>query len=293
VTTPVSLGPLRLPAPVLAASGSLGYGAVPVGPRGPVEQGGGGSPPVTPAAVTSGIAWRTRGGTPPRLVEAAAGAVYLPGTSALGAADAVRRFGRAWATRQGPVVVNLRGTAAGELPLAAAEIQGLAGVVALELDLTALDDSADPAPQAVRQILHEVRLACDLPLLVKLPPDLPDPWETLRAAAAGGAVAATFASGLPALSGVEAGAGRRAGGPGGAGDLPFHGRLVGPATFPVVLALIARLAGDAPLPLIACGGVTGAEAARAYLAAGAAAVQVGSAHLAQPDAAETICAALS
>jgi dihydroorotate dehydrogenase (NAD+) catalytic subunit len=228
----------------------------------------------------------------------------------------VRRFGRAWATRQGPVIVNLRGTAAGELPLAAAEFQGLAGVVALELDLTAPDDyeSAGPAPQAVRQILHEVRLVNDLPLLVKLPIDLPDPWETLRAAAAGGAVAATFVGGLPALGagrgagperrsrggtgapdsalgGVGAGAGSRAGGPG--GDLPFHGRLVGPATFPVVLALIARLAVDAPLPLIACGGVTGAEAARAYLAAGAAAVQVGSAHLAQPDAAETICAALS
>jgi dihydroorotate dehydrogenase (NAD+) catalytic subunit len=68
---------------------------------------------------------------------------------------------------------------------------------------------------------------------------------------------------------------------------------VGPATFPVVLALIARLAGQSPLPLIACGGVARVEAARAYLAAGAAAVQVGSAHLAQPDAAEVICAALS
>ena len=127
-------------------------------------------------------------------------------------------------------------------------------------------------------------------------------------------MAATFAGGLPALGGGRgAGPERRSRGGTGArtarwagqyeraqrgaqrgagGDLPFHGRLVGPATFPVVLALIARLAVDAPLPLIACGGVTGAEAARAYLAAGAAAVQVGSAHLAQPDAAETICAAL-
>ena len=88
-------------------------------------------------------------------------------------------------------------------------------------------------------------------------------------------------------AGWSAGRGRpsRRGSPG--------GRLVGPATFPVVLALIARLARAAPLPLIACGGVNGANAARAYLAAGAAAVQVGSAHLAQPDAAEVICAALS
>jgi dihydroorotate dehydrogenase (NAD+) catalytic subunit len=262
VDAPVSLGPLRLPAPVLAAAGSLGYGAVPVG------SGGGGGPPGALAAVTSGIAWRTRGGAPPRLMETAAGAVYLPGTAALGAADAVRRFGRGWAARQGPVIVNLRGAGAGELPLAAAELQGLPGVVALELDLTAPDEAA---PQSVHQILSEVRLACDLHLLVKLPADLPDPRETLRAAASGGAVAATLAGGLPALG----------------------GRLVGPATFPVVLALIARLARAAPLPLIACGGVNGADAARAYLAAGAAAVQVGSAHLAQPDAAEVICAALT
>ena len=274
---------------MLAAAGSLGYSAVPVG------SGGGGGPPVALAAVTSGIAWRTRGGAPPRLVETAAGAVYLPGTAALGAADAVRRFGRGWAARQGPVIVNLRGAAAGELPLAAAELQGLPGVVALELDLTAPDDGA---PQSVRQILSEVRLACDLPLLVKLPADLPDPREALRAAASGGAVAATLAGGLPALGGVVHGAGPQAGGPGGGwGAGPQAGgpggRLVGPATFPVVLALIARLARAAPLPLIACGGVNGADAARAYLAAGAAAVQVGSAHLAQPDAAEVICAALS
>ena len=205
---PVSLGPLRLPAPVLAAAGSLGYSAVPVG------SGGGGGPPVALAAVTSGIAWRTRGGAPPRLVETAAGAVYLPGTAALGAADAVRRFGRGWAARQGPVIVNLRGAGAGELPLAAAELQGLPGVVALELDLTAPDEAA---PQSVRQILSEVRLACDLPLLVKLPADLPDPRETLRAAASGGAVAATLAGGLPALGGVVHGAGPQAGGPGGGG----------------------------------------------------------------------------
>ena len=98
----------------------------------------------------------------------------------------------------------------------------------------------------------------------------------LAALASAGAVAATLGGGLPA-SGPDGG----------------EGYLVGPATFPVVLALVQQLADAAPLPILAGGGVASAAEARAYLRAGAAAVQVGSAHLANPYAAWNVAAALA
>jgi dihydroorotate dehydrogenase (NAD+) catalytic subunit len=292
VSAPVAIGALRLPGPVLAAAGALGYGVAPV-------PGGSGEGGPTAPAVTAGITWRTRGGLPPRVVETPAGAVYSPGTAALGVGLALQRYARQWAARAAPVVVSLGGAAPEEYALAAGEIEGVAGVAALELDLTATDGERglpfahDPAE--VRRILAGVRRACDLPLLIKLPADLPDPDAVLHAGAAGGAAGATIGAGLPAAVPAPAPqppAGPTAAGAGLAGGAAVRGRLVGPATFPVVLDLVARLAPGSPLPVIACGGVAGPDQARAYLRAGAAAVQVGSAHLADPRAADEILRSL-
>jgi dihydroorotate dehydrogenase len=225
--------------------------------------------------VTSGIAWRTRRGTPPALAETPAGVLYVPGTATLGVDAALRRYARRWAASPVPVVVNLRAGAPDEFTPAAAQLEGTAGILALELDLASpADDLTGPIghdPALVRRVLADVRRVCGLPLLVKLPADAPDPAATLRGAAASGAVGATLGAGWPALG----------------------GRLVGPATFPLLLDLITRLAPDAPLPILAGGGVCGPAQAAAYLRAGAAGLQVGSAHLANPLAAVEIQAALT
>ncbi len=297
MSPPVSLGALRLPGAVLAAAGALGFGAVAVAVAGGEGEGGGGASPAAASAgppvaavtavtaVTAGITWRSHGGRPPRLLETPAGAVYLPGSAGLGVDRALSRYARLWAVRAAPLLVSVRGGASAEYALVAAELEGVPGVAALELDATAPDGASGAPighdPVALRRLLAEVRRTCDLPLLVKLPADLPDAAAALRAAAAGGAVAATLTGGLAAVAGPDE------------GESPAPGWLVGPATFPAVLHLVTRLARGAPLPLIACGGVAGVEQARAYLRAGAAAVQVGSAHLADPQAASTISAALT
>jgi dihydroorotate dehydrogenase (NAD+) catalytic subunit len=280
MSAPVALGALRLPGAVLAAAGALGFGAVAVpGEPGSATLPGGAAVP----AVTAGITWRSHRGRPPRLIETPAGAVYVPATAGLGVDLALRRYGRLWATRAAPLLVSVRGATGAEYALVAAELEGAPGVAALELDATAPDEASGAPighdPLAVRRLLAEVRRACDLPVLVKLPAGLPDPDASLRAAAAGGAVAVTLAGGLPAVAA-----------PGGAEPAP--GWLVGPATFPALLHLVTRLARGAPLPLVAGGGIAGVDQARAYLRAGAAAVQVGSAHLADPLAASAIAAAL-
>lgn len=284
MSAPVALGALRLPGAVLAAAGALGPGAVAVS-WGPDPEAPAGAPDAVPAvpAVTAGLTWRSHRGRPPRLIETPAGAVYVPGTAGPGVDHALRRYGRLWATRAARVIVSVRGATSAEYGLVAAELEGAPGVAALELDATVPDETAGAPighdPLAVRRVLAEVRRACDLPVLVKLPATLPDPDASLRAAAAGGAVAVTLAGGLPAVAAPD-------------GAEPAPGWLVGPATFPAVLHLVTRLARGAPLPLVACGGVAGVDQVRAYLRAGAAAVQVGSAHLADPRAASAIAAAL-
>jgi dihydroorotate dehydrogenase (NAD+) catalytic subunit len=72
-----------------------------------------------------------------------------------------------------------------------------------------------------------------------------------------------------------------------------EGWLAGPMLRPLALALVADLAAVVSVPLIGCGGIATAEDARQFLAAGAQAVQIGAALLADPGAAARIGQALT
>jgi dihydroorotate dehydrogenase (NAD+) catalytic subunit len=301
--------------PVFAAAGALGYGAGwarlagTLGDR--VAQGAlagshenqgsqgrhgseplgvrvGALAPLAPLAalagiITGGVSLRSRGGAPPRLIETPAGVLYRRGAARLGVAAALRRHGRAWAAAPVPVIVNLVADAADEFAAAAAALAGARGVAAVELDLAGPDAATGRPfghdPLATGRLVRRVRQACTLPVLVKLPADAPALADSVGAGAAAGAAAAVVAAGLPA--------GERP-----AGEGALAGALVGPATFPVILGLVGQIAPQASLPVIACGGVATAAHAARYLRAGAAAVQVGSAHLANPRAALDVAAAL-
>jgi dihydroorotate dehydrogenase (NAD+) catalytic subunit len=64
--------------------------------------------------------------------------------------------------------------------------------------------------------------------------------------------------------------------------------LCGPALRPLALRRVAEVAAAVEVPVIGCGGVATAEDARQFLAAGARAVQLGAALLADPGAAARI-----
>lgn len=220
------------------------------------------------AVVTPSYLYRGRSGARSSVQETAGGVLFQPSAATSGIGTALRRQAHAWATATTKVVVSLLIDERGGFVEAAAQLEGVRGPAAIELNLAwgAADGLVAEDPPLVRQTLRRVGQVCRLPVLVKLPYDLADPEAALEACAAAGAVGVVVGAGVPT------------------GD----GMLLGPSTFPLVLELVRRLARDAPLPVIACGGVATAEHARAYLAAGAAAVQVGSAHLANPRAAADI-----
>jgi dihydroorotate dehydrogenase (NAD+) catalytic subunit len=257
---PVAFSAFPLVSPVFAASGCTPVGALLADPH-------------VGAVVTPSYLYRARAGPRSVVQETPAGTLFRPALGSPGIAPALRRQAHAWAAARTPVVVSLLIDEHGGYVEAATQLEGLRGAAALELNLAwgAADGLVAEDPPLVRQTLRRVGQVCRLPLLVKLPYDLADPEAALEACATAGAAGAVVGAGVPTGEGM----------------------LLGPATFPLVLELVRRLARDAPLPVIACGGVATAAHARAYLDAGASAVQVGSAHLANPHAAADIARVLA
>lgn len=283
MVAPFHLGSLTLASPVIMAAGLCGYAVpAPVGPAPMPSQDYSTVPPIAEgligAAITASISWRTRRGAPPRFHETPAGVRLVPGTARSGAADVLRRYARAWERSAAPIIASIVGDDAAQYASIAIELEGTRGLAALELNLAATlresdTDARGPldSPPVLAALIRGVTHQCSLPVIVKLPLSVAGHAGLLRAGAAGGAVAITIGGGVPTSGGW----------------------LVGPATFPLVLDAVAQAARTSPLPLLASGGIVAAAGGERMLRAGATAVQIGSALLANPLAAAQIASKLA
>src|ERR1700731_1924744 len=115
----VAIGGLTLRGPVLAASGTFGYGT-----GGPLLErralGG---------MVSKGIFLRPREGTPPpRIAETPSGMLNAIGLQGPGVEGLVRDYAPRWAEWDFPVFVNINGETAAEYGELAARLDGVPGV---------------------------------------------------------------------------------------------------------------------------------------------------------------------
>jgi dihydroorotate dehydrogenase (NAD+) catalytic subunit len=128
--------------------------------------------------------------------------------------------------------------------------------------------------EAAGAVTAAVRRATELPLLVKLSPNVADVRPIARAIEVAGADAITA---INTLSGIAVGPGRRR---------PLlgnvYGGLSGPAIKPVALRIVYEVAQVVDIPIIAIGGVAELGDVLDYLAVGAIAVQVGTVLFADP-----------
>jgi dihydroorotate dehydrogenase (NAD+) catalytic subunit len=154
--------------------------------------------------------------------------------------------------------------------------QGVAGFQALELNLSCpnIENGAhfSHSPALTGDAVSAVKASTDLPVLVKLAPNVPDVTEIARAAVRAGADALTISNTIPAM-GIDVQARRPVLG-------GVTGGLSGPGLRAISLALVYRTAQVVDVPIIGVGGIFNATHALEYIMAGAAAVQVGSANLA-------------
>lgn len=251
---------LPLRTPVMAAAGCLGFG-VEYERIVPIERLG--------AIVTGSVSLHGRRALPPlRLIETPAGALNVGAWRDPGLDRVLRTYVPVWAAWKTPVILSV----AADHRAVAAALEGIEGIAGIELAFG--DDWGSAA-----RIVAAVRATTLLPLLVKLP--LHERLiATARQVIDAGADAVTIAAPPRACAPDPR-----------TGEL-LHGRLSGPAIRPLILEAVADVCATLPAPVAACGGIATAADARSFLAAGATAVQVGSALLADPWAAVRIAEAL-
>jgi dihydroorotate dehydrogenase (NAD+) catalytic subunit len=256
---------LALTSPVLTAAGCFGYG-VEYARLVAVERIG--------AIVTrSTTPYPRRVARPPRLIETPAGLLAAGPWPNPGLDRVVGRYARAWAAWRTPVLLSVEGASPAEYAEVAAALEGVEGIAGLELNLA-------EQPNQLAAIVRAARAATQLPLLAKLPALDTGLPELARAAADSGADAVVVAAAPRGLA-TDLRSGER-----------LSGWLCGPAQRPLALRLVAEVAAAVGVPVVGGGGIATADDARQFLAAGAAAVQIGAALLADPGAAVSIADAL-
>ncbi len=272
----VQIGALRLRNPILAASGTFGYG-LEFSHLVHLQRLGG--------FVTKGISKEPIEGAPaPRLCETASGMLNAVGLQNVGVRAFVAEKMPAIAKLGATVVVNVFGTTPEEYAEVIRALEDAEGIAAYELNVSCpnvkkggMQFGGDPG------LLAEVvggarRAAGRRPLWVKLSPLVTDIGRIGRAAEEAGADALTVANTYPAMA-VDYRTGRsRLGNP--------TGGLSGPAIKPITLRLVWEVSKAVKIPVIGLGGIETMEDVLEYLTVGAAAVQVGTASFIDPKASE-------
>src|SRR5260370_33548170 len=126
----VEVGDLKLRGPVLAASGTFGYGTeVPLLERRALG-----------AIVSKGIFLRPRAGTPPpRIAETPSGMLNAIGLQGPGVEGLISDYTPQWAQWDFPVFVNINGEIAAEYGELAASLDGVARRAGFEINLSCPD----------------------------------------------------------------------------------------------------------------------------------------------------------
>ena len=273
----VAVGAVALPTPVIAASGTFGYGTEFAGL---VDLGAIG------AISVKGLSLAPYAGKkPPRLVESPAGMLNAIGLQNIGVDAFLRERLPALRAAGARVVANFWGDSAEEFAACAERLDGQPGIVALELNAASPNRpewgsilATDPV--ALAAIVRAVRGRTRLPLWVKLSPNVSDVTAIGRAAEGEGADALSAINTLRGMA-IDAAARRPR-------LASVTGGLSGPAIKPVALAMVHALARAVRIPVVGLGGIRTGEDAAEFLIAGASAVQVGTASFYDPRAPERI-----
>ncbi|MFH1690847.1 MAG: dihydroorotate dehydrogenase [Candidatus Eisenbacteria bacterium] len=267
------IGDLTMKTPVMLASGAVGYGTE---YEGVIDLGAVG------AIVTKTITVEPReGNVPPRLVETPGGLLNAIGLENVGLKRFLDEKLPEAARLPVPVIASIAGTAPEEFGRLAAAVGAREEVSAIELNISCpnVERPRSPVwadPRAVEEIVSVARTATTKMLLLKLSPNTSDILSVAEAAERAGADALTVANTLPGMR-IDVARMRPALG-------NVTGGLSGRALLPVNLALVWKVAGHVSIPVVGSGGVADAGDALEFLAAGAVAVQVGTALFANPEA---------
>ncbi len=272
----VRIGTLLLSNPVIAASGTFGYGIefahlVDLNSLGGI--------------VVKGLSAKPMEGAPaPRLCETSGGMLNAVGLQNIGVRAFVAEKLPELQKYRTAIVANVFGHTVAEYCEVVQVLEGAEGVAAYELNISCPNVDCGGAefgasPALAAEVVAAARKVSHRPLWVKLAPNA-DVRAIARAVEAAGADALTVANTYPAMS-LDARTGRSRLG-------RLSGGLSGPAIKPLTLRLVYEVSRVVRIPIIGLGGIQTGEDAAEYLRAGATAIQVGTAHFSDPRASERV-----
>ena len=262
----------RLKSPVIAASGTFGYGTE-FAARSDLSGLG--------AIVCKGTTRHPRTGNPPlRLAETPAGMLNAIGLQNIGVEAVIRDKAPVWSGWQVPVLVNVSATSTDEYVEIVRLLDRVPGVAGIELNISCPNVKEGGVAFGIDArmaagVTAAVRVATEMPLVVKLSPNVTDIRAIASAVEGAGADAVSLVN---TVFGMAVDVGRRE---------PLmtnvYGGLSGPAIKPLALYQVYSVAQEVSIPIVGVGGIMSADDALEFLLAGASAVGVATLLLVDPQ----------
>lgn len=271
VAISVQLGPLFLKNPVIAASGTFGYG-LEYSRYVDLNQLGG--------LVVKGLSLEPRpGNPPPRIIETTGGMLNAIGLQNIGADTFIKEKLPLLRRYDAALIVNVFGNTVEDYVEVVRRLSDAEGIDALEINISCPNIKAGgmafgkDADQAGR-LTQRIREATSLPLMVKLTPNTSGIVEVAQSVERAGAdmislvntflgMAIDVETATPLLATVTGG-------------------LSGPAIKPIALRMVWEVAQAVSIPVVGMGGIATGRDALEFIIAGAQAVQVGTANFIDP-----------
>lgn len=269
----VDLGFIKLKNPIIAASGTFGYG-IEFAPFVDLNKLGG--------IVVKGLYFSPReGNSPPRLVETHGGLINSIGLQGIG----VERFSEEILPQlekyNTAIIVNVCGDNEEEYASIVDFLNKKEGIAAFELNISCPNlkkDGLCPAlePEETHSLVSLVKKISSRPLITKLSPNVTDIVEIALSAQEAGSDAISLVNTFLAMAiDPETRKPRLAN---------IFGGLSGPAIKPIALRMVYQVTCRVHIPVIGIGGIQSGDDALEFMIAGAKAVEVGTANIVDPEA---------
>lgn len=268
----VNIAGLKLKNPVIAASGTFGFGReyseyIDLNMLGGIS--------------VKGLTLLPRqGNKPPRIAETPAGILNSVGLQNPGVQAFIEREIPYLRNYNTAIIANIAGSTMEDY-IQMAEILSDADIDAIELNVSCPNVKAGGiafgnSVCGITDITKNIKPLCKKPLIVKLTPNVTDIREIAKAAEASGADAVSLINTILGMA------------------INIHtrkpilannaGGLSGPAVKPIAVRMVHEVSKSVKIPVIGMGGISSGEDAIEFLLAGASAVMVGTANFINPDA---------
>ena len=268
----VEVAGIRMRSPLIAASGTFGYGTEYLDVADYDAIGG---------IAVKGLYLAPRDGSPPpRIWETPSGMLNAIGLQEVGIERFVREKMPRLRELDVRILVNICGSTLEEYAELAGILDGVEGVSGIELNISCPNVHEGGIlfgcdPDLAARVTEAVRLRTKLPVIPKLTPNVTDIGAVARRVEAAGASAISLINTIPAMAiDVETRKPRLAN---------VVGGLSGPAIRPIAVRLVYQARQAVRIPIIGIGGITSHEDALEFFLAGASAVQIGTMAFVDPS----------